>query len=185
MISTGTKEPLDLEDIKPHVIDDMDMVEQPHDLKALEKVLANFDTIVRAVEVDKDGSGKPDSVLLDDGTTKSFEQASAFAVTEQFGFDSATINGTPTFQLPYFGTGNILHFRGNSSDRATQITYSINGNAVTDANFSGISSTTPLGISFMSLNYSLDVAANPTNASKVIRLIVNPNKFKIKNNKKR
>ena len=85
-----------------------------------------------------------------DGTTASFGQASTFAVTEQFGFDSAIINGTPTFQLPYFGTGNILHFRGNSSDRATQITYSINGNAVTDANFSGISrlSASSNGITF-------------------------------------
>ena len=85
-----------------------------------------------------------------DGTTTSFSQASTFGVTEQFGFDSAIQNGTPTFQLPYFGTGNVVHFRGNSSDRASEITYSINGNAVTDANFSGISrlSASSSGITF-------------------------------------
>ena len=79
-----------------------------------------------------------------------FNQATAFAITEQFGFDVAIQNGTRFFQLPYFGTGNIVHFRGNSADRATDITYSINGNAVTDANFSGISrlSASSSGITF-------------------------------------
>ena len=62
---------IDLEDIQPHVIDDTDMVEQPYDLKALEKLLANFDKIIRAVEIDNDEDGVPDSVMLDDGTSKS------------------------------------------------------------------------------------------------------------------
>ena len=84
------------------------------------------------------------------GSSTSFGQASTYAVTEQFGFDAAIQNGPPTFQLPYFGTGNIVHFRGNSGDRATEITYSINGNAVTDANFTGISrlSSSSNGITF-------------------------------------
>ena len=79
-----------------------------------------------------------------------FTQASPFGVTEQFGFDAAIFTGTRYFKLPYFGTGNLVHFRGNSGDRATDITYSINGNAVTDANFSGISrlSASSSGITF-------------------------------------